>query len=416
MAAQRLSTATPRPAPSGELRDAADSARQLADHLMTIARNEGLDACGVCSAKPFDEARRALQDGLKAGRSAGMQFTYRNPRRSSDPSVSMQGARGLFVAAKSYARQKSQDRPSGPAASVAMYSWSDHYKALRNALGQVGAHLEAQGWRAKVLVDDNALIDRAAAVRAGLGWYGKNTNVLLPRRGSWFVLGSVLTDAPLDLAEPEADGRAGVGPFMTPGPVQDGCGACTRCIEACPTGALDGEGHLDARLCLAWQLQAPGIFPRELRVAAGNRIYGCDDCQEACPVNRVALRRRPAPKAEDDCLDGVDLIALLRSDDGELMKRFGRWYIPERDPAHLRRNALIALGNTGDPSEADVTAVVAESLGDPDPLVRAHAVWAAARLGRHDLLERAASDRDPAVIEELRAATAVEGRREACKG
>ena len=158
-----------------------------------------------------------------------------------------------------------------------MYSWIDHYRPLRIALQAVSDHLVAAGWRARVLVDDNALVDRPAAVRAGIGWYGKNSNVLLPGWGSWFVLGSVVTDAPL--AEPGSTSA-----------VPDGCGACDRCLTACPTGAL-GAGELDARRCLAWLVQAPGVFPREHRVALGDRLYGCDDCQTVCPVNRA----RPPP-------------------------------------------------------------------------------------------------------------------------
>ena len=132
----------------------------------------------------------------------------------------------------------------------------------------------AAGWRARVVADDNALVDRAAAERAGLGWFGKNSNILLPGAGSWFLLGSVVTDAPLPTAAP----------------VGDGCGSCRRCLSACPTGALVGPGVLDARRCLAWLLQATGVFPFEFRVALEGRIYGCDDCQDVCPANRLVAR------------------------------------------------------------------------------------------------------------------------------
>ena len=291
-----------------------------------------------------------------------------------------------------------------------MYTWADHYSVLRGALGEIARHLETEGWRTKVLVDDNALVDRAAAVRAGLGWYGKNTNVLLPRHGSLFVLGSVVTDAPIETAQPDVDPSPRPS-TMTPGPVPDGCGTCKRCVDACPTGALDGEGHLDARLCLAWLLQAPGMFPRELRVAAGTRIYGCDDCQDACPVNRTALRRDAPPPAEENSLDEVDLIALLEADDGELLHRFGRWYIPKRDPNYLRRNALIALGNSADPASPPVRRAVSNALLHGKAVVRAHAVWAASRLGMGDLLEQMTGDSDPDVREEMAAAiTGIAGR------
>lgn len=383
----------------------------LVAELETIGMNAGLDACGVCSAHPFDEAALSLREGLEAGRDGGMQFTYRNPARSTDPAVSLPGARALFVGAKDYARSP-RTRPGDgePRAKVAMYSWSDHYRTLREALGEVANRLEVDGWKARVLVDDNALVDRAAAVRAGIGWYGRNTNVLLPRRGSFFVLGSVVTDAPIQPPDTRSPDPASPAATMTPGPVPDGCGSCRRCVDACPTGALDGSGHLDARLCLAWLLQAPGSFPRELRVAAGNRIYGCDDCQDSCPVNRAALRRLAASPAGEESQDSVDIIGLLASSDEELLREHGRWYIPKRDPSYLRRNALIALGNCGDPRSQRVESALTSALRHPEPVVRAHAVWAAARLARSDLLGIVVDEADPAVLEELRAAAEVEAR------
>src|SRR5207237_9752457 len=155
---------------------------------------------------------------------------------------------------------------------VARDARSDHYGALRAASGVLADELRAEGWKARVLCDDNALVDREAAFRAGLGWYGKNTNLLLPGRGSWFVLGSVVTDAPLEASAT---------------PVADGCGSCQRCLPACPTGALVAPGVLDARRCLAHLVQAPGSFPVELRAALGDRLYGCDDCQDACPEDQA---------------------------------------------------------------------------------------------------------------------------------
>jgi epoxyqueuosine reductase len=272
-----------------------------------------------------------------------------------------------------------------------MYSWTDHYRPLRAALTVVADRLVQAGWRARVLADDNALVDRAAAVRAGLGWYGKNTNVLLPGAGSWFVLGSVVTDAPLAAAQPE--------PEVEP----DGCRSCQRCLAACPTGALVGPGQLDARRCLAWLVQAPGVFPRQYRAALGDRLYGCDDCQTSCPVNQLATRRSAPPAAEPGAQPKVDILWVLSASDIELMEALGRWYIPGRQPRYLRRNALIVLGNTGDPTEPSTIEALARALRHPDPLVRAHGVWAADRLGRSDLLETLGPDRDPLVVAELAA-------------
>jgi epoxyqueuosine reductase len=365
----------------------------LAAEVCRIGRTAGLDAIGICDASPFQDTRRILEERRANGWAAGMQFTYRNPPRSTDPQTTVAGAAAIVVGARRYERQPPDSaRVPSRAGRVAMYSWIDHYRPLRAALGAMADHLAGGGWQARVLADDNALVDRAAAVRAGLGWYGKNTNVLLPDAGSWFVLGSVITDAPL------ADAAA------APAPVADGCGSCQRCLAACPTGALVGPGELDARRCLAWLLQAPGVFPAEYRAALGDRLYGCDDCQTSCPVNRLATRHHPPPPAETGAQPGVDVMALLNASDAEILADVGRWYIPGREPRYVRRNALIVLGNTGDPVDPDVAATLQRALTDADPIVRAHAVWAAARLGRHDLLKTVEADPDPLVAGELGAA------------
>ncbi len=290
---------------------------RLADELRRIGREAGLDAVGICDARPFAETRAAIEERKRLGLSAGMQFTYRNPARSTDPQSTLPGARALFVGIRRYLRRDPPGQPGGPSGRVARYSWVDHYRPLRAALGLVAAELLEEGWQARVVADDNALVDRAAAVRAGIGWYGKNTNVLVPGAGSWFVIGSVITDAP-------------IAPLTPPVPVADGCGSCHRCMTACPTGALVAPGHLDARKCLAWLVQAPGVFPREHREALGDRLYGCDDCQDSCPINHRADRRKPPPEPEYGSQPTVDILNLLSLDDASLMDLVGRWYIPQR--------------------------------------------------------------------------------------
>ncbi|HEY1734657.1 MAG TPA: 4Fe-4S double cluster binding domain-containing protein, partial [Acidimicrobiales bacterium] len=263
---------------------------RLVEDLGSIAAAGGLDAIGYASAEPFSETRTVLEERKAAGLHGGMQFTYRNPARSTDPARTMPGARTLVVGVRSYLRRlpgevgsdavgsdaagsdaapPSAAAGSRPQARVARYAWSDHYRDLRAGLGGVADRLRADGYRAMVLADDNALVDRAAAVRAGIGWYGNNATVLLPGAGSWYVIGAVLTDADL--------------PTSTP--VSPGCGTCRRCAPACPTGALVSPGVLDARRCLAWLIQAPGVFPLAYREAVGDRIYGCDECLDVCPWN-----------------------------------------------------------------------------------------------------------------------------------
>jgi epoxyqueuosine reductase len=292
-----------------------------------------------------------------------MGFTYRNPARSTDPTRLLPGARSIVVAARGYPpprRHVSADEPHGR---VAAYTTEDHYAPLRAALREIAARLKGEGWRARVMVDDNGLVDREAARRAGIGWYGKSSNLLLPGSGSWFLLGSVVTTAPL---EPAAE------------LVEDGCGPCRRCIDGCPTGAIVAPGVVDARRCLSWLLQAPGDFPLEHRVALGDRLYGCDDCQEVCPPNR---RQPAAPEAVAG--SSVALLELLDATDAELLERHGRWYLPDRDPDHLRRNALVVLGNVGDGADARTATTIRRYLDHPRAMLRSHAEWAAERLGLH---------------------------------
>ena len=349
--------------------DLATYAAELAD----LGRAHGLDAIGVAPAEPFTRALAALQHRRAAGLDGGMAFTYKNPERSTDPGAAVRDARALVVGARSYVAA-SPPRPGGaPHGRVARYAWRDHYAPLREALWVVARRLRADGYRAVPFADDNSVVDREAAWLAGVGWYGKNANLLLPGAGSWFVLGSVVTDAPLPSAA---------------APVDDGCGTCRRCIDACPTGAIVAPGVIDANRCLAWVLQKPGAIPVELRAVAGDRIYGCDDCQGVCPP-ALRIERRAGPAATDD-VAWVDLVGLVLASDDELLARHSRWYLAGRDPRWLRRNALVALGNSGAGHVHAVRDALATALGGDDELLREHASWAIARLGL-DAAQTAAS-------------------------
>jgi epoxyqueuosine reductase len=372
------------------------SSLALSRELVSLGTAAGLAAVGVAGAEVFADTRSDLVERRSRGLSAEMQFTYRNPERSTDPDRIVRGARALVVGAWSYRHEGGEsgrhERRSGhtgpsdsegsprPMGRVARYARHDHYADLRRALEPMAVRLRDGGWRAMVVCDDNALVDRAAAHRAGLGWFGKNSLILLPGLGSWFVLGTVVTDAPL----------AALGP-SEPAAHGDGCGSCSACIGACPTGALVAPGVLDARRCLAWLVQAPGSIPEEYRVAMGGRIYGCDECQQVCPINRLADRRHPTGTAPATAAgaanpDGdVDLLDLLGSSDEELLASHGRWYIADRDPRYLRRNALVALGNVGSGSDPATVTTLRRWIGDDDPMVAEHARWAARRLGRADL-------------------------------
>ena len=370
----------------GPLTEAGPCDQELTNAVSAAMRGAGLASVGVAPVERFESTRQDLVDRRARGLHGGMAFTYRNPDRSTDPARILAGARSLVVGARGYLRHPGPARDGAVVAGrVARYAWSDHYRGLRRGLRAGARVLEGAGFAAVVVADDNALVDREAARRAGIGWYGRNANLLLPGKGSWYVLGTVVTDAPL-----------------TPStPVAPGCGTCTRCLGACPTGAIVAPGVVDARRCLAWLVQAPGAFPREHRAALGDRMYGCDDCQEVCPPNLAADRAGPAPAGPED-RPMVDVAPFLDDDDTAVLAAAGRWYVPRRDARYLRRNALIVLGNAGDPQDPRVIALLRRSLDDGDPLVRGHAVWAAARLGRPDLADGLeATEADPMVREEL---------------
>jgi epoxyqueuosine reductase len=336
----------------------------LWDRIRSLGRSVGIAALGSCSAEPLEPARTVLPLRKAQGLSATMQFTYRNPERSTDPTRALGSAQSIVVAAWPYARTASGPVDRGEAVGrVAQYAWRDHYADLRTALETIAELLRTEGHEAQVHLDDNHLVDRNVAYRAGLGWYGKNANLLLPGLGSWFVLGSVLTDATLPTAAP---------------PLADGCGPCRRCIDDCPTDAIVAPGVVDARRCLAWLVQGPGEIPVEFRAAVGDRIYGCDDCQDVCPPNQARIA---GPPLEVDGDPAIEIAWILRAGDDELMARVGRWYIAGRDPNVVRRTALVVLGNTGDPSDPAVAELLARYRNHDLPLLREHADWAAEQLG-----------------------------------
>jgi epoxyqueuosine reductase len=335
------------------------------DELRVIAADHGIEHLGVAPAAVLERARTALHARKAAGLHDTMAFTYRNPDRSTDPQRAVAGARSIIVAARSYAvADPDPTAPSErPVARVARYAQVDHYAELRTGLRAIARRLRRSGERAVAFADDNSVVDREVAALGGLGWFGKNANLLVPGAGSWFVLGSVVTTAEYPVATP----------------VPDGCGSCRRCLDGCPTGAIVAPGVVDARRCLSWLLQRPGTFPVEHRVAVGDRFYGCDDCQEVCPPT-VRLGSRAAPPAPSGALAEVDLLEVLDAADDELIERFGRFYLHDRDPRWWRRNALVILGNVARPEDAATVAALDRYRLGPDPMLREHASWALDRL------------------------------------
>jgi epoxyqueuosine reductase len=325
------------------------------EELNRVAQELGLDAVGAAPAAPYEETERHIRERRARGLFADMRFTMARPEVSCHPETVLEGARTVVSAALCY--WADGEKPPPGHGRLPRYTWWDAYAALRERLDELGRRL---GGEYRVLVDANQHVDREAAARSGVGFYGKNTMLITRRFGSWVVLGTLVSTAELE---------------PTP-PLDADCGSCTLCIDACPTDALDEPGVLDATRCLSYWTQSSDPFPKEYREALGDRVYGCDICQDVCPWNRGVEKRRageaPPPGAEPH----VSLVDWLESDDEELASRYDRLFVPRNDPRYLRRNALVALGNAG--GDAALARPHAES---GDPLLREHAEWALERLG-----------------------------------
>lgn len=352
--------------------------------LRAIVDDAGLIGPGVCGVDPFVEVKTHLEDARASGRSGGLGFTFTDPAVSSDPGASFPWARSIVVAAHAYLPEAgSPGDPRPGTGRIARFATADHYAPLRRGLEEMAATLVGGGHRAEVVCDDNRIVDRAVAVRAGIAWWGKSAMVLAPGAGPWMLLGCVVTDAEI---EPTA-------------PMVRDCGTCDACMPACPTGAIVAPGVLDARRCIAAALQSPRPVPREIREAVGDRWYGCDECLTACPPGS---RLATGATIESGRIELRDVLATA---DRPLRERFGHFFVPRNDGRFLRRNAIVALGNAPDDS-ADL--VLAGYLGHRDPMLRSHAAWALGRVGgvraRAALQHQGVHESDPAVIEEIRAA------------
>ena len=321
---------------------------QLVRDLEAIAHARGAVGFGVTSADRFTEARRTLEDHRSRGFSGPLHFTYDDPETATDIGLSFPWAQSLVSVAVGYG--PSARGPSKRGAVVARFAASDHYETVRTVTAAIGERLEHEGFQAEPLIDDNRLVDRAAAARSGVGWIGKSTMVLAPGHGPWMLLGSVATDAPME---------------PTPSMRRD-CGTCVACIPACPTGAITDDG-LDARKCISTWLQSPGSLPLWIRPHIGRRIYGCDDCLTSCPPGSRALG--------EDTVEHP-FVELLDLDDEGLLDRFRWWYVPRRDGRYLRRNLLVAAGNS---RETYVVPSIIGHLDHPSSMIRGHAAWAIAR-------------------------------------
>jgi epoxyqueuosine reductase len=316
----------------------------------------GLDAVGVAAAEPYDGTERHILERRERGLFGVLKFTTSRPEVSCHPERLLEGARSIVSSALCYWLPEPERPPAH--GRLPRYAWHDGYAELREKLDALGRSLGAPY---RVLVDANQHVDREAASRSGVGFYGKNTMLITERHGSWVVLGTLVTAADLE---------------PTP-PMRAGCGSCTRCVDACPTSALDEPGVLDATRCLSYWTQVEGEIPEAYREPLGAQVYGCDICQDVCPWNRGVEGRRAA--RDPDGAAHVDLLAWLGAEPGLDADLLRRLYVPGNDERWLRRNALVALGNTGEDEPATRAALTALVDGG-DELLASHARWALERL------------------------------------
>ena len=375
----------------------------LTHRIKIHARHLGFDLVGIAPAQPGPHAdflRRWVDEGF-AGE---MNYMTRDVERRANPQAVLPDAKSVIVVALDYSSPPNHPTtqppnhlttqpPNHPTGRISRYAWGDDYHDVMqqklNALLEfvkLEAGEEIQG---KVYVDTGPMLEREIASLAGIGWFGKNTNLINTRRGSFFFVGVLLLNVALDYDEPSWTSH---------------CGKCTACLDACPTQAFPAPYVLDARRCISYlTIELKGAIPRELRSQMGNWILGCDVCQDVCPWNRKHAKPTDEPAfSPREGFESPNLIEWLRMTPDEFRARFKGSPIKRAKRRGLLRNIAVALGNAKDPSA--VPALI-DALHDEEPLVRAHAAWALGQIGttevRRALEEAMATEADEEVREEI---------------
>lgn len=383
----------------------------------------GFDMVHITNADAFPEAERVIKERIADGYMDGLSwFTAERAEVSCRPNALLPEAQSVIALAMFYLTEQPDEAATAmPHGHISRYAWGDDYhEIIKPKLQQFATWLRdyahdtlGESVETRLFVDTGRMVDRAVAERAGLGWYGKNTNILTKGWGSWVFLAEIVTNLPL----------------TTDTPVKTNCGSCELCLHACPTGALPRPYALDSTRCISFlTIELRGSIPLELRPLMGNLIFGCDICQEVCPVNKVAEMRlglRRGKDTEHKALSLVpvqaraefrprtglgsspELIPLLSLTEEEFRIRFRHSPIKRTKRRGLLRNVCVALGNSGD--QQAIPALIA-ALHDAEPLVRGHAAWALGRLGGQEArtaLQNAVSrEEDSEVQQELQCALA----------
>ena len=357
-----------------------------------LGKSLGFDIVGITTADRFERDERAALERVNGGLMDGLPwYTAERVRKANSPRKLLDGATSVISLAMSYNYGEAEPQGGGPHGKMARYAWGDDYhdvmkKRLRAFVAAL-PDLAGHPVQTRIFVDDGPMNDRAAAERAGVGWFGKNTNILTPSHGSWVLLGQVITD--LDLV-PDA-------------PLKKNCGECVRCIDDCPTGAIVAPYVIDNRRCISFlTIELRGPIPRDIRPLVGDWVFGCDICQDVCPVNwKAAPALEPAFRKRHD-FDAPALLPLLELDDEAFRERFRGSPVKRAKRVGLQRNVCVALGNIGDPVAVPA---LAKALQTSEPLVREHAAWALGRIGSPDaraaLLDALHTETDRTVEREL---------------
>lgn len=340
---------------------------ELKREMKEAASGLGIDAIGVASADPFLTLKQRLIRHRELGRESG--FEEPDLDRRTEPSLLFDEPQSIIAIAVAYASKLKDPPKSEPGARRGIMSRSawgeDYHTVLRDRLALLEQWLKERVPEARFesMVDTGALSDRAVAERAGIGWSAKNCAIISPELGSWIYLGEMITNLPLPPDEP----------------VTEGCGSCTKCIDACPTGALVGPGELDAQSCVSFLTQTKGMLSDEYMRKIGNRLYGCDTCQIVCPVNRGKNWTHQPELQPDNELAKPLLLPLLEMSNREFKERYGRTSSAWRGKKPIQRNAVIALGNFKEAAAVpDLIRVLEE---DPRPVLRGTAAWSLGRIG-----------------------------------
>jgi len=367
----------------------------IENEVRKLGLKSGFDIVRFTTADAFIRDEAAALKRIRDGHMDGFSwYSEERVRRANRPQELLEGARSVISLALSYNTGEPHPSDGQPRGKIARYAWGDDYhdvikKRLRTFAEKL-PEIAGRPVRTRIFGDDGPMNARAAAARAGIGWVGKNTNILTQTHGSWVFLAQVITDITL-----ESDA-----------PLKKTCGQCSLCIPACPTDAIVAPYVIDNKRCISYlTIELRGAIPRELRPLVGDWVFGCDICQDVCPVNRKAQGSlEPAFRQRHD-FAAPALIPLLELNQAEFSERFRRSPVKRAKRIGLQRNVCIALGNIGDPVAIPA---LAKTLNHDSSLVRQHAAWALGRIGGSEasgaLKAALDNETDSDVVEELQSA------------